>query len=559
MFGQTEIEAHMWTTDLWRKSSLMKAWMSILLVGSLLAVHGQEKPSTAGAVPEVAALPAIEIPDEPKRIDPATLVPPMVAVHITVKFDGVPLKTVFKWLQEDQMINLQIDYKALADAKILDTEPVHEQLADSPLYLLLNRREALGIAWYVRDNSLLITSLPEYQKVDRTLSYNLGDFFDAGYPSEELVLTITRCCSGRRDGGMQTIETGSILLLGDVAFIRQSDSTHLEIAALLMALRKHGRRTFTLDEPRHSQIREAMDTKVAVDFQETPLIFAVQTLAEQAGIDIRLDRTALSKSPVRERTPVTLKLTDQKLIAVLRSMLSNLNLSLYLRDEVLWVTTKEAANRFRKSAVYDVRDLCRDQVESQALKDAIRKQTRADWRTTDEAGGAMETPLPGILVVRHTEATLDEVFQLLENYRMALRASKVRKAPTIDPTEVVTGYYRLPRPMAKDLKSKLPQLIQPATWRTNEFPDAPGTIDEISIDARGVISDIPANPPGSNAVLSENQVLIIRQTRAAHRLIGKLIQTLTESSKVDAEAASDRAPKPQVRPIDFGSRLLHAQ
>jgi hypothetical protein len=142
---------------------------------------------------------------------------------------------------------------------------------------------------------------------------------------------------------------------------------------------------------------------------------------------------------------------------------------------------------------------------------------------------------------------------------MALRASKVRKVPTIDPAEVVTGYYRLPRPMAKDLKSKLPRLILPETWQSDELPNATGTIDEISIDARGIVSDAPTNPPGSSVLLSENQVLIIRQTRAAHRLIGKLIQTLTESTKVDAEAASDRAPKPQVRPIDFGSRLLPAQ
>lgn len=542
--------------DLRQTCGPVACWISILIVGTSLALNAQEKPSTIDSKSDQAAKPAIEIRDEPKTVDPATLVPELVAVRVTVQFDGLPLKSVFTWLQQDQSINLLVDSKALADARILDTEPVHEQLKDSPLYLLLNRLASLGIAWYVRENSLYITSIAEYQKVDRTLSYNFGDLFDAGYPSDQLLRTIIHSCGSRLEGMARGDEFTNVLLLGDVAFIRQTDAMHLETTGLLTALRKHGRRTLTLDSPRHAEIRSAMETKVTVDFQETPFVFAVQTLSEQVQIDIRIDRASLAKSTVRERTPVTLKQADQKLVAVLQTMLSNLGLSWFLRDEVLWITTDEAANRFRKTAVYDVRDLCQNQRESNALKDAIQKQTRAAWRSTNESGGVMEAPIPGVLVVRHTEATLDEVSQLLENYRTALRNSKVRKVPVVDPAEVVTGYYRLPRPMAEDLKIKLPTMISPGTWRTEERPDSVGSIVDISIDAKGVSASGPANPPGTTAIVAENQVLVIRQTRAAHRLIGQLIQTLTEASKVDSEAASDTGVKAQVRPIEFGGRLL---
>lgn len=545
------------TNDLYRNWSIAIPLTWMLIFGSSLILHGQEKPA-AEPKSDPAAKVALEIPDEPLTVDPTSLVPPLVAVPVTVDFDGVPLKNLFSWLQQDRSISLQIQYKALADAKILDTEPIHERLKDAPLYLLLNRLAALGIAWYVNENSVFITSTTEYQRIERTISYNLGDLFDAGYLPENLLRTITRCSGGKWN------DSNSTLLLGDVAFIRQTDTTHLEIAGLLTALRKHGRRTFSFDSPLHAQIRAAMETKVTVDFQETPFLFAIQTLADQSQIEIRLDRATLSKSQFRERSPVTLKLTEQKLGSVLRAMLSSLGLHSYLRDGVLWITTGDASKRSGKTAVFDVRDLCRDSAESAALKDAIRKQTRTDSSDSVESAIPMETPLPGVLVVRHSESTLDEILQLLENYRTALRVSKVRQRASVDLSEVVTGYYRVPRPMAGDLKSKLPNLVLPGTWRTTELPDAPGSIVEISIDSKGDgvialiasgaelknVGDATANSRGA-----AEQVLIIRQTRAAHQLIGKLIQKLMDAGKVDVEASAEAKAKAQ---IDFGSSLLSA-
>jgi hypothetical protein len=403
---------------------------------------------------------------------------------------------------------------------------------------------------------LYLTSLAESSTLQRTQAYPLGDLFDAGYAADDLLRTIRRATGGKWEQTAKSIDSGSLLLLGDVAFVRQTDQVHLEVAGLLAALRRHGRRTLTLDSPRHADLRLAMDQKLSVDFQETPLIFAVQTIAEQVQKDIRLDRAAIGKGAVRDRTPVTLKLTDQKLSVVLRALLSNLNLSWYLRDDVLWITTREAAGRVRKTAVYDVRDLCRDQNEAKALREALQSQTRAEWRTTDEAGGIMESPRPGVLVIRHTENTLDEILQLLENYRAALRVSKARKVTTPDPDEVITGYYRLPKPMAVDLKQKLPKMVSPGTWQTAALPDAPGVIEEVSIDAKASISIFNANVAESPTVQSENQVLVIRQTRQAHRLIGKLIHSLIESKNIDVDAASDVINRSQATPLGFGSSLV---
>ncbi len=515
---------------------------------------GQDQSAVLKAEGQLVADVSIEIPDEPKTVDPATLVPTQLAAKVTVKFDGQPLKAVFTWLQRDQSINVLVDYKALAYTKLLVTDPVSDELTGAPIYLLLNRLESIGLAWYQQGDVLQITSRAEYVKHDATVPYHLGDLIDAGYPPQELVRTITRCSGGDWDGQHQLPESGRADLIGDVVFVRQTDDIHREIAGLLSAIRQHGRRTFTLDAPQNDAVRLALDKKVTVDFEETPLIVAVQDLARQAGINIRLDQ----KSPIRERTSVSLKLSDQKLSAVLRSLLSVLDLTWYVRDDVLWIATAEAASQFQKTAVYDVRDLCRDQNESIALEDAIQKQTRAQWNQGAVRNGVIEAPKPGILVVRHTENALDEVLQLLENYRTALRASKSRvvAVPQLDPTEVVAGYYRLPRPMANDLRGKLPKLILPDTWQSIERPDAVGTIQEISVDAKGGLIRVPTNLTGSDIIMSENLVLVIRQTRQTHQLIGKLIQTLASSETIDSKATADTSKKPAKPSSSFGSRLI---
>lgn len=540
-FGEADMHPKFKTWSRLRSTSL--AAIVVVILGQHSIIWGQDQPTSAK--PANADGPIV-IPDEPKTIDPATFMPPHYAASVTVVFDGSPLKAVFNWLKDDQKINVIVDYRSLAKAKVLDTDPVFEQLKDAPLYLLLNRLEAQGLGWYVDDNTLWITSLEESRKHTSTVPYNLGDLFDAGYSSKDLLRTIRRCSGSPWEGE----DTGSMLLLGDVVFIRQTDKFQREIRGLLQAIRKHGRRTMTLDSPRNATLRAVLDKSVTVDFQETPLITALKEISEQVGIEVRLDRAALNrdKDSVRERTPVTLKLADQKLTAVLRSLLSSFNLSWFFRDEVLWLTTKDAAQLVNKTAVFDVRDLCSDYSESTALMSAIELQTRVFWSPShSDQGRCMEMPIPGVLVVRHTEAVLNDITQLLENYRTALRVSKVRTVPSggLDPNEVITGFYRLPAPMAKDLDERLPELILPETWHSVQRPTAIGTSEQIPLDTKG-----DKGP--------ENVVLMVRQTRAAHQQIGKLIDALMKSNAVDSNATADTSKKREAKTGTFGSRLIPA-
>ena len=468
----------------------------------------------------------IDIPDEPRTIDPATLVPSALAVNVTVRFDEKPLRDIVKWLQEDQSINVLVDYPALADEGLLAGEPIADHSDDAPLYLLLNRLQSMGLDWYFEEETLFITTRPRAEEHFSTNPYNLGDLFDLGYKPQALLRTI-RAATGARwedDDG----EGGATVLLGDVLFVRQPDPVHRQVAGLLTALRKHGRRTFTVDPPQHEILRQKLNEPVTVEFDETPLKSAITELASQSQLDIRLDATHMNDEGIAERIPVSLKITDRPLNSVLRALLLKLQLTWIYSDGVLLITTESRADENHKTAVFDVRDLCRNPKESSGLMHAISTQTRSKWEDTDGEGGAMISPKPGVLVVRNTERTLDETSKLLESYRSALRISKPRETAELDPQEVISRFYRMQKDVAEDLERLLPELIQPETWKSPARPDAKGTIRIVTSRAELLHTGAadPSKTPAGNpqaVVVMANSVLIIRQTRETHEAIAKLI------------------------------------
>ena len=353
-------------------------------------------------------------------------------------------------------------------------EPISDRLDNTPIYLLLNRLRSLGIAWYFEDDVLHITSPEMAEQQPTTLTYNVGDLLDAGYDLDTLVDVISNCIapdSWEAVGGV-----GGLNALGDVLFVRQTQALQLHVKGFLAALRNHARQTFVNDPVQHQVLRERLDDRVTVNFAGTPIETAIRQLSEIAGTDIRLDLPALRDLGVRERTPVTLKLTDQKLKTVLQAIALDLRLNWMLQDGVLWVTTPEKAESFSKTAVYDVRDLCRDESESEALIQAVTSQTEPSSWDSFGGAGSIESVKPGTLVILQQEQIHRQVLELLETYRAALRASRPRDRDAGDAQAVTTVYYRLHANVAESLSKLLRTLVQPESWRDEAHPQAVGEI-----------------------------------------------------------------------------------
>ncbi len=494
----------------------------------------------ANASPQAAVTPAAEVPavliqisDEPRALDPATLMDPRLAAPTTVEFNGVSMKELYRWLQEDQKLSLSIDAAAMKEKGILSSELVTEKLNSEPLYLLLDRLQSLGIGWYSEGGDLFLTTTDAASHQMSTVSYNLGELLDAGFEGQRILEAITSAT------GSTSIEQGddegAVVLLGDVVFARQTQHVQREIRGLLAALKKTGRRTLIMDPPQHAALREKLLQRISVTLEEVPLNEAIQQIANAAGADIRINAAELKKAGVRDRAPISIEMADQKLGMVLQSALSELKLTTLIQDGVIWVVQNKTAESATRTAVFDVRDLCRDDAESEALRFALTEQAGGSWEDNGEGTGTLLFARPGIMVARHTELMLSSVSQLLENYRTALRESKPRKPTGPDPKELVTFYYRLPTDMAKDIQANVKDLVRPETWKSDQQPQAPGTMKLMKstsdlLDAQGRTA-VGSKIPTGDVLVVENSVLIVRQMREVHTELDDLIDKLTRGER----------------------------
>lgn len=477
-----------------------------------------------------------EIPDEPKTVDPATLVPEMLAQKVTVEFEETSLREVAVWVQENAKVTVVFDTQEFGpNGSLLDT--ISERLDDDPLYLLFDRLSSLGLAWYVEDDLVYVTSRKQAEQRMITRSYSLSDLIDFGYKPDKLSEMIFHMIPEGEwgEGGTESSsETGQLEWLADVLFIRQNDVIHRKILGLFEALRKPSRMRFAYDSPQHEPLRLALEENISVDFVDTPLVEVVSRLAELSKVDVRLDRVALKNLRIRDREPISLTLNDRKLSSVLRVLLARLKLTWTIADGVLWVTNQSRADENFKIAVFLVEDLCRDDTEVDALFQAVQNQTSGQWiyegPTADTSIGDLYGPRVGVMVVRQTEPVLKQIDQLLQNYRTALLQSRIRKPEGDSPEDVIVRYYRLHEQVAVDLERVLPQLVKPESWKSEEAPDGKGEILMRIASSPGVSSIAAPGQQKIGGIAVPNgqsfSVLIVRHERQIHDLIETVIDRI---------------------------------
>lgn len=498
-----------------------------------LSLHGQSAATQEGN-PLSAAPPAVrtvpqeqpkaEISEAPLAIDAATLVPEKLRTLTTIEFSGASLSEVAQWLREQTGLNVSLDTRSLEAVNVDENSPVSDQLENQPIYLLLDRLSNQKIKWRL-DGGILRLQGSDDPSVLYNRQYNVGDLLDQKFKGEELEATLLATIVNESDWNDADGADGMVLL-GDVLFIRQDDRTHRRVAGLLEAIRSPSRRVLVDDPLEHAAIRDALGQNISVDFKARSLGAVVDELAEQAAIDLRLDREALSSTRITERTPVTFELRDQSVQKTLDLLLLQLKLSWVLRDGVIWVTPAENAEQSQRTAVFDVRDICPDERSSTALEEALRQQVDSKSWSDSEGVGEICFAKPGVMVVMQTEQRLDAILELIGNYRSALRNSKPRISPEDDPEVVETKYYRLPTEVAEDLEKLLPTLVATDSWRRNSQADGVGTIQRIR--SWSEVATAPGQGAGAagESVLLPYSILIIEQRRKVHDQISDILRKI---------------------------------
>src|SRR5262249_51639323 len=109
--------------------------------------------------------------------------------------------------------------------------------------------------------------------------------------------------------------------------------------------------------PTETRILAALDEKTDLDFTDQPPNDAIEYLQERHGINIQLETKAPSDSGVGSDTPVTRTIKGITLRSALKLLLSELDLTYVIRNEVLMITSKTEAENMLSTRVYPVADL----------------------------------------------------------------------------------------------------------------------------------------------------------------------------------------------------------
>lgn len=106
-----------------------------------------------------------------------------------------------------------------------------------------------------------------------------------------------------------------------------------------------------------AEIEESLSNEVAFRFEETPLEDIVESLNDELGFSVVLDRRSLEDVGLDGAVPITIQVEKMSLRSALNLILNDLELTWMIRNESLVISTIEAIEHQMQVRFYDVSDL----------------------------------------------------------------------------------------------------------------------------------------------------------------------------------------------------------
>ncbi len=338
-------------------------------------------------------------------------------------FADTPLFKVRDFFAARHGIPIRLDEDAMIDVGIRESTPITAELSDvtlfSALQLVLRSR---GLTPIVHNEVLLITSEDAAKKIHETRVYDLSKLPEMrSFQEDELAIMLLSMTSGPweevdGEGGLMRSLPGCII-------IRQSQAVHHEIENVLRRLarrtigRRHSLTATTAIENANAKVLKALRKRVSVRLLRAPLNYALETLQREYGMRYLLDVDALKEEGISVNSRVTANRSNIKLETILNQMLEPLKLRWVVRDEVVLVTTKLAAEELFEVQIFGVPLLTTFEQEQQFLDELLeRLEPHSTWEELDGDGGRM-TILGGNLFVRQRQHVFPLVAKELDRLR----------------------------------------------------------------------------------------------------------------------------------------------
>lgn len=490
-----------------------------------------------------------------------------LAQPIELRAENRPLVELLRDVAAGRGITIVVDRVALEEAGVAADMPVRVALPaislEAALRLILRE---YGLAFTIRDDVLLVTSAEAAEAIVETRVYPVGNLLTAEGASTMYSAsgpTPTSSLESLLETVAGTVQRSSWDEIGGPGSIRESRASlslvvsqtrdvHQEIARLLADLRAAKAAGGLPDEAAvadapdaAAHIRATLEEAVSIACDGQPLDELLADIAGDAGIPLVFDRPSIEEAGAVPEAMVTCKLDDIRLRSALNVILGEQGVDWFIRDEVLLITSREAADSYEVVRVYPVADLVtfvgvegEMGYDYESLIELITSIIAPqNW---PEDGSSIQICEPSMaLVLAQTPRVHEEIARLLADLRAARDGQAelvaAASAPLVDNAELVVRVYHVrgagagwanaqqvpppPAPPAgweQDLAAAIEALVEPHTWQ--------------AASGEGTIRALPG-------------ALIVQQTRPMHRQVASLI-SLFESGRSWPWGAAELTPLP---------------
>ena len=485
---------------------------------------GPAKAAANGLQPQQPALPFVDLA-APKKIarEADQAIRRALQKKVSVKFVGVPLEKVLDKFAELGGINVWIDRGALEEEEIALGTPILLTVENQPLETALKwLLPPLDLAWFIEDGVLKITTETdaEYRLVTRM--YDVSAFRDEGFDPAIIAEMLISHTSGLWTEIAEEEDGGTLVVLNDVLVIRQTHKLHREIPQLLQALMaavtaegvKSGTVPLVPANLADVAVFNALNRRLTVDHQKTPLNQVAADLSKRVGIPIRIDKLALEDElDITTDTLITAKYSNMILYSILKMILGDIELTAVIEDGSLVVTSETVAEEKLRTFIYNIRDLVSEGYTGDELAEAIVESTSGLWQDID--GGTIDRRVSGTLVILQTDRVHREIAMLLSDLweNISRRKTQSKRTTRSKQHPIETRIYSDFTAPIEDLVKAIPIFVAPGTWNSKGKPT--GQAEQ--------------GKPG--AIRKVGTTLVIRHTTVVHRKIQQFLQTVEQQSE----------------------------
>lgn len=383
----------------------------------------------------------------------------------------------------EQMTGMQVvvDSQALNDAG-LDLEDIKfiplwlKGETVSYLATLLSRQfGGTQLAWIVQDGLLTLTTEEKANETYVTRQYPIGDLLSEDCGPEAIIVILEQTTRGPWDADEPG--TGTLSMVGNLLFVRQTHRMQQAVAEILAGLRRQDSVVLTNCSAEDLRLRRLLEENyISFEFPDNTLKEVAAWLEVETGAKFRLDQQALIETGLDDESRLESRAVNLPLHVALQQMLRNVNgtaLTVQVSNEECLITTVEKANEMYETVLYRVGSLGMTGEKLDEFVSMLEQETSGPWDADEPGTGTIAGIEPrSILAVWQTQRVHREILEILRDLRPKPAATPVAQTAAPQITSAIQSHSNPMSPEAPVALGKtptfrlprIPNLFAAVTW-----------------------------------------------------------------------------------------------